>query len=113
MWSLGCTLFELLTGEELFDPRAVCESKYEEFGAGEDDEDENEEEGDEEELSLDEKDEEAEQLAMGTVIRGKYQLLRTLAGANLGRCGKRGYCMMSRWKRRCRQRMKRVRWRRW
>ena len=64
-------------------------------------------------LFVDEKDEEAEQLAMGTVIRGKYQLLRTLAGANLGRCGKRGYCMMSRWKRRCRQRMKRVRWRRW
>jgi serine/threonine protein kinase len=25
MWSLGCTLFELLTGELLFDPWGICE----------------------------------------------------------------------------------------
>ncbi|HSI61572.1 MAG TPA: protein kinase [Candidatus Saccharimonadia bacterium] len=31
LWSLGCTLFEVLTGEELFDPHAACESKYKEF----------------------------------------------------------------------------------
>jgi serine/threonine-protein kinase PRP4 len=36
MWSLGCTLFELLTGELLFDPWGICEQKYVEFSSSED-----------------------------------------------------------------------------
>jgi serine/threonine protein kinase len=33
LWGLGCTLFEALTGEVMFDPYATCETKYEEFDA--------------------------------------------------------------------------------
>jgi serine/threonine protein kinase len=97
LWSLGCTLFELITGEVLFDPWSVCQAKYVEFGAGEDedgdeeeddddeDEEEDEDDGDEEEeVNLDEQDEEAEQLTPGTVIQGKYELLRRLGSGKFG-----------------------------
>lgn len=71
LWSLGCTLFQLLTGEYLFDPSAAAEAKYQEFSDGPDDSDD---------CILDEDvDEEAdadnsEQLEPGTVLQGKYRI---------------------------------------
>lgn len=70
MWSLGCTLFELLTGELLFDPWGICEQKYVEFSSPE-------KEG-ETAPSKDRLDEESEQLHPEAVLDGRYRLLRPL-----------------------------------
>lgn len=70
LWALGCTVFEWLTGEALFDPREICEQKYEEFS---DDEDDESSETDEDDLE-----EEREQLPCGTVLAGKYRLLEEI-----------------------------------
>ena len=74
LWSLGCTVFEWLTGEELFDPWEVCHQKYEEFSDDADDDESSEDEDDLEE--------EREQLPHGTVLAGKYRLLEQIG------CGK-------------------------
>lgn len=73
MWSVGCTVFEMLTARVLFNPRAAAAKKYQEFnhagGKG---------------LPLaasvvqDHADEEAEQLAQGTIVANKYRLERVL-----------------------------------
>lgn len=71
IWSLACTLFELLTGEPLFDPWAICERKYAEFSALKDKEGATS-------PSKDRLEEESEQLRPDTVLDGKYRLLRPL-----------------------------------
>jgi serine/threonine protein kinase len=71
MWSLACTLFELLTGEPLFDPWAICEQKYVEFSALKDKEGAAS-------PSKARLEEESEQLRPGTVLVGRYRLLRPL-----------------------------------
>lgn len=84
LWALGCTVFEMLTGELLFDPWAACRAKYQEFG---DDDDEGDDAVGEIELiddeppsreALDAAEEEREQLLPGAIIAGKYRLLRKL-----------------------------------
>lgn len=70
VWSLGCTIYEMLTDRLLFDPRAAAEKKYLEF------------QRDEGATNLpvaasvikDEAEEEAEQLVRGTVLGEKYRL---------------------------------------
>jgi hypothetical protein len=71
IWSLACTLFELLTAEPLFDPWAICEQKYVEFSALKD-------KGGAAPQSKDRLEEESEQLRPGTVLDGRYRLLRPL-----------------------------------
>jgi serine/threonine protein kinase len=74
VWSLGCTIYEILTDRLLFDPRAAAEKKYLEFRR------------DRAAMNLplaasviaDEAEEEAEQLKKGTVLGGKYRLRRVL-----------------------------------
>lgn len=68
LWSLGCTIFELLTGKLLFDPWKICHEKYEEF----------EDDGEPSGPSEDELAEQREQLEPGTVLGGKYRLTRVL-----------------------------------
>ena len=71
LWSLACTVFQLLTADYLFDPWAVCSEKYEEFDR---------EAYDKAPPSEDDLDEEREQLAPGTVLVGKYRLTEVLGG---------------------------------
>ena len=74
MWSFGCTVFEMLTGEELFDPRAAAAKKYHEFSA----------DGSGTQLPLsasvteDHTEEEAEQMASGRIIADKFRLKHPL-----------------------------------
>lgn len=74
MWSLGCTIFEMLTGQLLFNPRKVAAKKYREFSDGA--------QGSELPLAAsvlkDNAEEEAEQRVRGEVIGGKYRLERVL-----------------------------------
>jgi serine/threonine protein kinase len=80
VWSLGCTIYELLTGRLLFDPRAAAEKKYIELRRG----------GGAKDLPLaasvikDEAEEKAEQLRKGTLLAGKYRLLRVLGRGRFG-----------------------------
>ena len=73
MWSVGCTVFEMLTARVLFNPRAAAAEKYEEF---------NQAGGKELFLAAsvvqDRADEEAEQLPCGTIVANKYRLERAL-----------------------------------
>jgi len=73
MWSVGCTVFEMLTARVLFDPRAVVSKKYREF---------NQAGGKDLPLAAsvvqDRADEEAEQLPCGTIVANKYRLERAL-----------------------------------
>ena len=73
MWSVGCTVFEMLTARVLFDPRAVASKKYREF---------NQAGGKDLPLAAsvvqDRADEEAEQLPCGTIVANKYRLERAL-----------------------------------
>ena len=73
-WSFGCTVFEMLTGELLFDPRAVAEKKYHEFGSN----------GHGKQIPLassvaeDRAEEKSEQMVRGTTISDKYRLKHPL-----------------------------------
>jgi serine/threonine protein kinase len=77
MWSLACTLFELLTGELLFDPWGICQEKYIEFSSSENDHGDTS--PDEDWLA-----EESEQLRSDTVLGGRYRLLRPLGRGRVG-----------------------------
>lgn len=74
LWSLGCTVFEILTGRMLFDPHEVAAKKYREFSRGKD----------REELPVaasvekDEAEERAEQFPRGAIVADKYRLCRKL-----------------------------------
>lgn len=74
LWSLGCTVFEMLAGRTLFNPRRAAARKYLEFSRG----------ADAVEVPLaasvteDEAAEEAEQIPRGTIVGGKYRLEREL-----------------------------------
>ena len=79
-WSLGCTVFEMLTDEVLFTPRTVAAEKYKEFYF--------DDEGSQEEtpatIAADEAAEAAEQYPPGTVIAGKYRLGKVLGRGRFG-----------------------------
>lgn len=74
LWALGCTVFQWVTGECLFDPWEVCRQKYEEF-SDDDDDDESPESSTPDDDDLEE---EREQLPPGTVLQGKYKLLHEI-----------------------------------
>lgn len=73
MWSVGCTVFEMLTARVLFNPRAAAAEKYQEF---------NQAGGKNLPLAAsvvqDRADEEAEQLPRGTIVANKYRLEHAL-----------------------------------
>jgi serine/threonine protein kinase len=78
LWSLGCTVFEMLTGRHLFSPRRAAARKYREFS------------GDAPPVPLDAsvltdaQAEAAEQYPRGTIIAGKYELKRRLGQGRFG-----------------------------
>lgn len=74
LWSLGCTVFEMLTGELLFSPRRVAAKKYREFSTGAD----FLEVPRHESAGLDGDEETREQYRPGTLVAGKYRLGRVL-----------------------------------
>lgn len=67
LWSLGCCLYEMLTGELLFDPREVAEKKYVEF-------DESGTIAPGPAARADEEEELKEQLKPGVEVGGRYRL---------------------------------------
>ena len=79
IWSMACTLFQLLTGELLFDPHQVAGEKYVEFS---DDDEEDEEEDIEEEEDAGEADEEEGEFKIGDLVGGKYRLIAELGCGN-------------------------------
>ena len=76
IWSLSCTLFELATGQDLFDPRASARKKYSDFsrklpdGAFDPS------------VRADSAEEEAEQCVPGSILGGKYRLEARLGQGN-------------------------------
>ena len=74
IWSFGCTVFEMLTGDLLFDPRAAAAKKYQEFST----------DGNAPQIPLatsiteDQAQEEAEQMVSGVIIADKYRLKHPL-----------------------------------
>ena len=81
-WSLGCTVFEMLTGELLFNPRAIAAEKYKEFYF--DDEADAPDEPLSAAVAADETAEAAEQYLPGTLIAGKYRLDNELGRGRFG-----------------------------
>jgi serine/threonine protein kinase len=78
LWSLGCTVFELLTGRLLFSPRSAAARKYREFSR--------QAPPIERAASVlaDDAEELAEQFQRGDVVAGKYKLLRELGRGRFG-----------------------------
>ena len=78
LWSLGCTVFEMLAGRLLFSPRRVAAQKYKELNV--------------EHLAIpmadsvaqDHEEELAEQYRKGAVVAGKYLLKRKLGQGRFG-----------------------------
>jgi serine/threonine protein kinase len=75
LWMAACTIYELLTGECLFDPIEACKLKYKECS----EEAESDTATDEEEAPLIDP-----CFAPGLVLAGKYQLLRELGAGSFG-----------------------------
>lgn len=73
MWSLACTLFEIATGRELFDPHKAAQKKYAEFNQRQP------EEAYDPSVAQDDAEEEAEQYPAGTLVAKKY-LLESILG---------------------------------
>ena len=80
LWSLGCTVFEMLTGRRLFSPRKAAAKKYREFSRDED----AIETPLAESVKADEAAEKAEQFKPGTIIAGKYALEKILGSGRYG-----------------------------
>ena len=80
VWSLGCTVFEMLTGRRLFNPRRAAAKKYREFSR----DDDAIEVPLAESVKADEADEEAEQFSPGAIIAGKYALESVLGSGRFG-----------------------------
>jgi len=78
IWSLGCTIFEMLTDRLLFNPAATAAKKYHELSRR----------GKPLPLSAaalqDNAEEEAEQLTRGTIVRQKYRLEEPLGRGRFG-----------------------------
>ena len=79
-WSLGCTVFEMLTGTLLFSPRTAAAEKYKEFYF----EDEEVNELTPDTVAADAAAEAAEQYAPGEIIAGKYLLQQELGRGRFG-----------------------------
>lgn len=73
LWAAGCTIYEMLSGELLFDPRETAAQKYREFS-----EEAGEEEAVPPALAADEEEERREQFRAGDTLGGKYRLERRL-----------------------------------
>ena len=78
MWSLGCTIYKLLTGELLFDPWRACQEKYEEF------DDDAEPESSESPEDKSNRADDSGQPKAGEVAGGKYLLKRRLGEGKFG-----------------------------
>ncbi len=83
LWSLGCTIFKLLTGKLLFDPWQSCHEKYDEF---QDEPETDSPSGAESESSHgdDALKDDPQRHASGQVVAGKYLLKRRLGEGKFG-----------------------------
>lgn len=80
LWSLGCTVFQMLTGVRLFSPRKAAAKKYREFSR----DDDAIEVPLAESVKADEAAEKAEQFTRGTIIAEKYALEKILGSGRYG-----------------------------
>ena len=80
LWSLGCTVFQMLTGRRLFSPRKAAAKKYREFSR----DDDAIEVPLAESVKADEAAEKAEQFAPGNIVAGKYALEKILGSGRYG-----------------------------
>ena len=78
LWSVGCTVFEMLTGRLLFSPRRAAARKYKEFNV------EHPAIPIAESVAKEHAEELAEQYRKGTVVAGKYLLTRKLGQGRFG-----------------------------
>ena len=78
LWSLGCTVFEMLTGRLLFSPRRAAARKYHEFS------DDARTVELAESVIADEAEEIAEQLRCADLVAGKYRLKSELGRGRFG-----------------------------